>query len=529
MALRRRARGHGDGDGERVVPRKDRTGMDPFRAGLIAIAVIVALSYWGFTKVNPFSNPFEFQAVFQNANNVRPNSPVRIAGVDVGKVTGVARYKDSDMSVVTMTVDDEGLPIHKDAELKVRPRIFLEGNWFVDLRPGTPSAPRIEDGDTIPMAQTANPVQLDQILTSLQAGTRRDLQNALEGLGTALSREPDAQDDADQDASVQGLTAAEALNKTYDTAAEAAIGVAQVNQALLGTEPGDLSKLIKSFGSVARTLSRNEEQLKDLITNFDVTTGALASEQGNLSSTIRLLAPTLENANAAFDSLNAAFPPTRAFARDILPGVEQTAATIDAAFPWINQVRRLLDEDQLNELLAELRPTTVDTAQVTAATNELLPQQNLIAKCLYDVVLPTGEVVVQDPPLTSGAPNYKELAYSLVGLAGESQNFDGNGTFVRFGVGGGPNLIRTGNSKQAAEPFFGNNPLTPLGTRPKYPAKRPPYVSTRDCYKNPVPNVNGPAANGGAADRVLRRRGPRALGSYTKAGAAAARKRGETP
>ena len=43
-----------------------------------------------------------------------------------------------------------GLPIHKDATLKIRPRIFLEGNFFVDLQPGTPSAPTIDDGDTIP-------------------------------------------------------------------------------------------------------------------------------------------------------------------------------------------------------------------------------------------------------------------------------------------------------------------------------------------------------------------------------------------
>ena len=32
-----------------------------------------------------------------------------------------------------MEIDDKGLPIHKDATLKIRPRIFLEGNFFVDL------------------------------------------------------------------------------------------------------------------------------------------------------------------------------------------------------------------------------------------------------------------------------------------------------------------------------------------------------------------------------------------------------------
>ena len=41
-------------------------------------------------------------------------------------------------AMVTMEMKDAGLPIKEDAELKIRPRIFLEGNFFVDLEPGSP-------------------------------------------------------------------------------------------------------------------------------------------------------------------------------------------------------------------------------------------------------------------------------------------------------------------------------------------------------------------------------------------------------
>ena len=40
-----------------------------------------------------------------------------------------------------MSINPNGLPIHADATAKIRPRIFLEGNFYVDLHPGTPSAP----------------------------------------------------------------------------------------------------------------------------------------------------------------------------------------------------------------------------------------------------------------------------------------------------------------------------------------------------------------------------------------------------
>ena len=52
------------------------------------------------------------------------------------------RQDGTDNAVVTMSIKDHGLPIHEDATAKIRPRIFLEGNFFVDLQPGTPGAPR---------------------------------------------------------------------------------------------------------------------------------------------------------------------------------------------------------------------------------------------------------------------------------------------------------------------------------------------------------------------------------------------------
>ena len=124
------------------------------------------------------------------------------------------------MADVTFTVDNEGQPIHKDATITIRPRLFLEGNFFLDLRPGSPNAPDLSSGDDIPVSQTATAVQLDQILTSLQKNNRRDLKQTLTGYGDALTHVPTAAEDKTQDrASVQGKTAAQALNRRSSTAA----------------------------------------------------------------------------------------------------------------------------------------------------------------------------------------------------------------------------------------------------------------------------------------------------------------------
>ena len=70
----------------------------------------------------------------------------------------------------------------------------------------------------------------------------------------------------------------------------------------------------------------------------------------------------LEAANPALDELNAALPPTRAFAREIIPAVRETPATIDAALPWIAQTRALVSPAELQGLVRDLQPAVDDLA-----------------------------------------------------------------------------------------------------------------------------------------------------------------------
>jgi phospholipid/cholesterol/gamma-HCH transport system substrate-binding protein len=492
-----RRKGNGEAEPARV-PRKDRTGANPFTVGLLVLIAVALITYFGFAKHVPFTHGFRVKAVFQSSNSIRTNSPVRIAGVNVGKVKGIEREPGTDASIVTMEIDDRGLPIHKDATARIRPRIFLEGNFFVDLQPGTPAAPTIDDGDTLPVTQTAAPVQLDQVLTALQRDTRRDLKRLVLALATTLTYKPSAAADVDADPLARGESAAESLNDSIRYGRTALRGTAIVTDAFTGTQDRDLSRLIAGLNRTTEGLSRNESSLVDLVSNFNTTVAATASESQNLRLSIRRLAPTLQSADGALDSLNAAFPNTRAFAREILPGVRETAATIDAGFPWIAQARPLLGPNELQGLARELSPATSDLAKVIDTSVDLFPQVDLVSRCLTRVVLPTGNIKIQDGPLSTGVENYKEFWYTMVGLAGEGQNFDGNGQYVRFQPGGGDQTVSLGTASPNVGQLFGNAIAKPLGTRPRYPGRRPPYNPTTPCFTNRLPNLNGAAT--GPAD-----------------------------
>jgi virulence factor Mce-like protein len=483
------------------VRRRQDGRVSPFGAGLIALVVIVVALYAAFVHKYPWSNPYELKAIFKNANNLAVNSPVREAGVVVGKVTKIETKEGSSASEVSMAINDEGLPLHKDATLKIRPRIFLEGNFFVDLRPGSAGTPVLDSGEPVPMSQTYSPVQIDQVLGVLQGSARENAQRLIQGYGDALNGKPkEGEDKANgADPDTVGQTAAESLNDSLDTAVPALRDTAIVNEAFLGEEPHDLSKLIDSSGRVAGELVKHEDALQGLVSNFNATTAAFASQAAALQTSIHVLPDVLTQADNALLHLNESFPPLRAFSRDNLPGVRETPQTVAATFPGITQTRALVSPAELQGLVNDLRPAVANLANSTDESIKLFPQVDLVSRCFTDVLLPTGDIKVQDPPLSTGIENYKEFWQALVGLSGESQNFDGNGSMTRFQTGGGSNFVSTGQAVGGGPSSVqtGNAIVPPIGSRPARPAARPPYNRTKPCYQNPIPDINGAATTSG--------------------------------
>jgi phospholipid/cholesterol/gamma-HCH transport system substrate-binding protein len=472
---------------------RSRRRQRPALIGLGLLVVVLALSYLAFTKEVPFGGDgYTLRATFENTATLRSSNPVRIAGVNVGEVTSVD--SEGDAVEVTFTVSDEGRPIREDAEIEIRPRLFLEGNFFLDLRPGSPSAPELSDGDEIPITQTATAVQLDEILTALQADSRRNLQRLLEGYGTALTYEPTAADDADQDPDVAGETAAESLRDSLRYGGAAGRDTAIVNEALLGEQSHDLSGLIDAQRQLFGELETVETDLQDLITNFNVTIGAFAAESENVSRTVAELAPTLEAAQPSLEHVSEALPSLRALAIEARPGIAELPATIDAFGPWLAQARPLFGKRELGTVSRQLAKSGKGLGQTARYSRDLFRDLGLLSRCVSENLVPTGDVVVNDS-FSTGQPNYREFFYSAVNLAGESQSFDGNGQYVRFQSGGGPTLVQApvpGGGFQNSL-VFGNTIEPPDGVQPRQARVLPPFRTDVAYHTNAIPDINGAA------------------------------------
>ena len=217
--------------------------------------------------------------------------------------------------------------------------------------------------------------------------------------------------------------------------------------------------------------------------------GALAAEEADLRETIRLLPRVLDAANPALDALNAAFPSTRAWALEMIPGVRETPATIEAGLPWIRQTRALLAPDELQGLVNDLRPAVDDFAAVHRRRGRPPAGAGPFNRCQLRVILPTGETRIEDGALSTGLRNYEEFFQTMVGLSAESQGFDGNGSYTRFNSAGGGYKVQTPPVGTFVEGLFGSATAPPLGTRPARGPK-PPYRPEAQCHTQRPPDLN---------------------------------------
>ena len=470
--------------------KKRRTGMSTFTAGLIGIVVVVVVSYLAYTKfANPFAHKYTVHATFANANGLQPGSLVRIAGVNVGTVSSVSQepgcksasttQSACQAADVTINITNEGLPIHDDATFAIRPRIFLEGNFFVDVSPGTPSAPGARDGHTFPIQQGVEPVQFDQVLTGLQDNTRQNLQTLLQQYGTAVKR------------------GGPSFNKSIQYWLPAYEYSSIVGHDALGIQPHDLSNYIAAQGEVSGAFDTHPQNLENLITDFNTTANAFARQNKALEQTVLQLPQTLSAAMPAFNALNAAFPPLRAFARALVPGVKSTGPMVDASLPFVTQLNDLVQPSELRGLTADLRPTVPALAKLTKDTIPLMRNEvRPTASCVANVIYPWSQLTVPDPNFnaSNGFPPrkvYVEAVDYLPGLAGESRNFDANGPYIRI-------LGTGGTLTYSLQPGLFGQSLTKLdAVQPQVPpgGKRPPYKETVPCEtQQPITDLSTPSS-----------------------------------
>lgn len=119
-----------------------------------AVVIVIAAAFVFFfqevSNIGP-AQGYELKAKFSKIDGLNRGSPVRISGVDVGKVTDFELDPETYSAIVTMQIQD-GIELPYDTAAVVSSESLLGGK-FLSLEPGADSE-MMQEGDIIEFTQS---------------------------------------------------------------------------------------------------------------------------------------------------------------------------------------------------------------------------------------------------------------------------------------------------------------------------------------------------------------------------------------
>jgi phospholipid/cholesterol/gamma-HCH transport system substrate-binding protein len=322
--------------------------------GLVATFIIVQNERLRIPLLE--EKPFELKAEMSTAQAVTPGQgqTVRVAGVRVGDIAKVD-YEDGH-AVVTMDIDRKFLPVYRDATILLRPKTGLK-DMFLELNPGTDYNPNsredeFQNGDTIPLANTAPDTNVDEILAALDTDTRAYLRLLLTQGGQGLNGR--GQD----------------LGKLLGSLGPINRGLARLNTEVAKRKE-NLRRLIHNMNLLFGTVGEDGEGIRQLITASNQALGAIARERPDVERTVSLLGPTLRTTRVALERTNelaTELGPTlsrlRPFARRLKPINDTLAKLAKTTYdPVKDEIRPFVRNAR--EPVRDLRPAAQNLADAT--------------------------------------------------------------------------------------------------------------------------------------------------------------------
>jgi phospholipid/cholesterol/gamma-HCH transport system substrate-binding protein len=348
------------------MKRAIRNHLGDFAAivGLLLLSIVIAGYILNHERLRfPFiqSTPFTINAEFQTGQAFTPGQGqfVSVSGVQVGQIGNVTLKNG--IATVQMQIDQKYKDlIHTDATALARPRTGLQ-DMFIELNPGTKNAPIAKAGTTILLSDTMPEVNVDEILSSLDADTRAYLDLLVNGAGQGLKGKG-------------GDELAQVLQRFEPTHRD----LARLNKAV--AVRGDaLRQLVNSLQRLNTALAARQGQIVSLVDASSHVFRAFASDDRQISQAISLLPGTLHQTTATLAKVQAFANQLGPAARNLLPAARslpaanqalQALAKPNPATGYLggtaiiqNQIRPFVVASR--PLVRNLRPAAVNLAKAT--------------------------------------------------------------------------------------------------------------------------------------------------------------------
>lgn len=272
---------------------------DPLKIGVagllvLALGFVLAVNYQSLPLVGGKS----YVAHFSEAGGLAEGDLVRVAGVEVGTVTGIelqgAHVK------VSFEVDDAWVGNRTRARIKVG---TLLGKKYVALDPQ--GSKELSSSEPIPLQRTMSPYDVIAAFS--------DLSKTIGDINT------------DQ------------LAKSFRTLSET-----------FSDTPKEVRGALEGLSALSQTIAKRDQQLKELLERTSKVAGTLAERRGEIEKLLRDGNELLEELNARRDAIRSLLDGTRELSQQLTGLVEDNQRQIGPALEQLDKVTKLLQQNQDN-------------------------------------------------------------------------------------------------------------------------------------------------------------------------------------
>ncbi|MBV8986512.1 MAG: MCE family protein [Acidimicrobiia bacterium] len=306
---------------ERNIRRSAYVGL-AITLSLMAIAYVI-----GGMKI--LHRSYTIKAVFSDASDVGTGDPVRVAGIDVGKVASIDRQPHA----VLMSLQiNQGVKLSQGVTAAIRLRTLL-GKKFVDIAdPGT--GPQLASGAEIPETKTKPATDVDEVLTAFRGSVQR--------------------------------TDVAAVNSVLQ----------EFDQVMAG-RAGDISRLLQGLSSLSTNLAGRKADIDRLIAASDQLSKAVDDRKVALGTSLDGMAAALDALSARREQLTELIDGVKNLSDHLAPLISRNEGTLDKTLSDLIQVAQVLNDkkdrinialDQLPNDIHNLRKVTKEGAWINVYT-----------------------------------------------------------------------------------------------------------------------------------------------------------------
>jgi phospholipid/cholesterol/gamma-HCH transport system substrate-binding protein len=270
---------------------------------------------------------YQVKAIFQNASQIVTGDQVQVAGNAVGSVSNI-QLTPNGQAELTLSINNSLFePLHVGTHATIRdPGLSSIAARYVQLDLGSATNPKIPNGGVIGPSDTTSEVDLDQLFDTLDASTRKGLQQIFQGSASAYAG--------------KGQMAQLAWEYLNPAIASSSVLFAELNR-----DTSKFTRFIVTSSNLVTDLADRQASLSGLVSHLSTTFSALASQQVNLGSSIQRLPPFMRETNTTFVNLRNTLGPL--------------TSLVNATKPSVNPLPGY-PNGRLYALLEQLRPLAVD-------------------------------------------------------------------------------------------------------------------------------------------------------------------------